>query len=337
MRRPLKFFGAACLCALASGLVAWRLQPPRLHNLSCPIPTGYLAGIQWISSEEVIAYRLNGEESFPRIFQLRSNKNRDLPLLPKQGIAEEISEPKVSPDGKWLLYEKKSVARLHPRRTQRTHWLLIRTDGSQHQELPSSTSIYESTQAFYWLPSSQGWLIDQKVLKMIDGCRVYVHQLVTYNLEGKITAKQELPQGLYEPSTGTLQADGRILESHDDPPSFVLRTPSQPEQEECLSIPLPPGWTTAQIRQALLSYDNQRFLLVLSLPVKPIPEQGTWEELLHYKFPTDHTELWLLSRTGEKLRLVATDETIHVFSWSPDGRRVLLSVSGEENLRLLEI
>ena len=110
------------------------------------------------------------------------------------------------------------------------------------------------------------------------------------------------------------------------------------------------GRTEAEIKSWMLSASGQNLLVILHVDNLTFPEQETIEFLFHHRWPRAQREFWLVSRDGKKSRCLATDDVSNIpdgdsfwriLSWSPDGKRVLLSCQGglsmESRVYLLEL
>jgi hypothetical protein len=323
--------------AATTALALWQqAAPPKIEQVAHRIPAleNCAQEIHWLSSDELLFEREGTTHHSPpehaQILNLKTGQLRSLPVPPnlrsygftltrEQPYRE---NPLPSPDGKWLLYEEGVYAE-GPNR--RTGWLLVRSDGSEQRKLSVPITEKERyTRKTFWLPDSSGWYL------MVGSSADYANDenwLEKYDFSGKRVSSRRID---WKPER--ILADGRLSYKGFLDAILLCNPDSFGACEE-----LPDRYehpVNSSINDETLSYDAKSRFVIFTVTNKPIPEQDFWEALFHRHFPRAHREFWLISREGKQSRCLATDDVSNipdgdhsweVLSWSPDGKRVLLS------------
>ncbi len=346
--------GALGFVAATTTLALWQAAP-KIERVARRLPMldTYDGELHWLSNHEVIAGNTHTAPTYivPRIVDLTTGTERPLPVAPHPHSAGLVLEgstyrdtPVPSPDGKWLLYEEGSYYESGYRH-RRTGWLLVRSDGSEQRKLtaPTTEKAREDRKTF-WLPDSSGWYVFWCNYRGVSGADAsYQKWLDRHDLSGKRVSSRRIR---YEPekilSDGHLAYKGFL-------DAIVLCRPDS--FDACEALPDQYQYPSASsVTDEALSYDTKNRFMILTMQNKQISDQNFWEALFHHSLPRAHREFWLVSRDGKKSRCLATDDVSNIpdgdsfsriLSWSPDGKRVLLSSqrghSMESRVYLLEL
>ncbi|WP_394796709.1 hypothetical protein [Armatimonas sp.] len=331
--------GALGFVATTTTLALWQTAP-KIERVARRLPMldTYDGELHWLSNHEVIAGNTHTAPTYivPRIVDLTTGTERPLPVAPHPhsvGLVLEGSTyrdtPIPSPDGKWLLYEEGGYYESGYSH-RRTGWLLVRSDGSEQRKLTAPTTEKDrEDRKTFWLPDSSGWYVFWCNYRGVSGTDAsYQKWLDRHDLSGKRVSSRRIR---YEPekilSDGHLAYKGFL-------DAIVLCRPDS--FDACEALPdqyqYPPS--ASSVTDEALSYDTKSRFMIFTVKNKPIPEQDFWEALFHHSLPRAHREFWLVSRDGKKSRCLATDDVSNIpdgdsnwriLSWSPDGKRVLLS------------
>ncbi|WP_309719882.1 hypothetical protein [Armatimonas sp.] len=324
--------------AATTALALWQqAAPPNIKQLAHRVPQldGCNFDLSWLSNHEVISESLERSPN-PRplrIIDLVTGKERPLPVT---SLANHVglvfdggmyrNAPLPSPDGKWLLYEEG----VHTENGKhRTGWLLVRSDGNEQRKLSAPITEKERyDRKTFWLPDSSGWYVFCCNYRGVSGRdESYKNWLEKYDFSGKRVSSQRIN---WEPEK--ILADGRFAYKGFLDTVLLCRSDSFHACDE-----LPDQYehpVASSVEDEALSYDTKSRFVIFTVQNKPIPEQDFWESLFNRHLPRAHREFWLISREGKQSRCLATDEVSNVpdgdsrwevLSWSPDGKRVLLS------------
>ena len=330
--------GALGFVAATTALALWQqAAPPKIEHVAHRVPQldGCNFDLSWLSNHEVISESLDyATNPRPlRIIDLVTGKERPLPVTPLANHVGLVFDggmyrnaPLPSPDGKWLLYEEG----VHTDNGKhQTGWLLVRSDGSEQRKLSAPKTEKERyNRETFWLPDSSGWYVFWCNYRGVSGKDAsYKNWLEKYNFSGKRVLSRRID---WKPER--ILADGRLSYKGFLDPIVLCRPDSFDPCEE-----LPDQYehpAASSVEDDALSDDTKSRLMILTVQNKLLPDQDFWEALLHRHFPRAHREFWLISREGKQSRCLATDEISNipdgdcrweVLSWSPDGKRVLLS------------
>nr|WP_309689438.1 hypothetical protein [Armatimonas sp.] len=345
--------GALGFVAATTTLALWQAVP-KIERVARRLPMldSCDEELYWLSNHEVIVGSTRHTAPtyiVPRIVDLTTGKERPLPIMPKltktggQVFDDPYRNgPLPSPDGKWLLHEEGITNHEGDRRTG---WLLVRSDGSEKRRLPAPTTEKERyDRKTFWLPDSSGWYVFWCNYRGVSGADAsYQKWLDRHDLSGKRVSSRRIR---YEPekilSDGHLAYKGFL-------DAIVLCRPDS--FDACEALPDQYQYPSASsVTDEVLSYDTKNRFMILTMQNKQISDQNFWEALFHHSLPRAHREFWLVSRDGKKSRCLATDDVSNIpdgdsfsriLSWSPDGKRVLLSSqrghSMESRVYLLEL
>jgi hypothetical protein len=336
--------GALGFVATTTTLALWQTAPPpKIERLARRVPLldNCDEEIHWLSNHEVISgitRHTSHTGIVPRIVDVTTGREHPLPVVPKLTMTGGLvfddpyrNSPLSSPDGKWLLYEEGIT---NHEGNRRTGWLLVRSDGSEKRRLsaPTTEKVRYDRKTF-WLPDSSGWYVFWCNYQGVRGCtNANPHDsnwLDRYDFSGKRVSSQRIKQ---EPEA--LRADGRFL-CGGWMGAILCKLPSTDSCEDA-SVRWTHDQKETRTEAEALSYDSQNCFLILKVQNKKLPEQDFWEALFHYTPPRAHREFWLVSRDGKRSRCLATDDVSNIpdgdpnwriLSWSPDGKRILLSRS----------
>ena len=347
--------GALGFVATTTTLALWQTAPKIERDARrLPILDSCDGEIHWLSNHEVIVGTTRHTAPtyiVPRIVDLTTGTERPLPVAPHPhsvGLVLEGSTyrdtPIPSPDGKWLLYEEGGYYESGYSH-RRTGWLLVRSDGSEQRKLSAPTTEKDRVdRKTFWLPDSSGWYVFWCNYRGVGSLGASdKNWLDRYDFAGKKLSTQRITW-----SPEKILADGHLAyKGFLD--AIVLCRPDS--FDVCEALPDQYQYPSASsVTDEALSYDTKNRFMILTMQNKQISDQNFWEALFHHSLPRAHREFWLVSRDGKKSRCLATDDVSNIpdgdsfsriLSWSPDGKRVLLSSqrghSMESRVYLLEL